>query len=146
MWYHGFIETYITIRFKLRNWAILLFFGIVSLIVLLPSTSLATGDNSGQIWGTWQEWVLNRLLDEKIDLDVAVRVIDHESSWDVNASHTNNDGSVDRGLWQISKKWHPEITDECAFNPYCSTDFAITLIKSKRGWHYWSSLPYIYEN
>jgi Lysozyme like domain/Ricin-type beta-trefoil lectin domain len=33
-------------------------------------------------------------------------------------------GSYDRGLWQINSKYHPEVTDACAFRPQCNADAA----------------------
>jgi hypothetical protein len=33
-------------------------------------------------------------------------------------------GSYDRGLWQINSKYHPEVTDSCAFRAQCNADAA----------------------
>ena len=33
-------------------------------------------------------------------------------------------GSYDRGLWQINSKYHPEVTDACAFRAQCNADAA----------------------
>lgn len=53
--------------------------------------------------------------------EVGTAIVLCESAGKIKATHTNTDGSVDRGLWQINKRWHPDITDACAFNPACST-------------------------
>lgn len=41
-----------------------------------------------------------------------------------------NKGSVDRGLWQINSYWHREVSDECAFDVFCSSVWAMTYIKA----------------
>jgi hypothetical protein len=33
-------------------------------------------------------------------------------------------GSYDRGLWQINSKYHPQVTDTCAFSAQCNADAA----------------------
>lgn len=48
-----------------------------------------------------------------------------------------HNNSFDRGLFQISRKWHPEITDECSFNLECST-LATIEIQKKSGWNAWA--------
>jgi len=45
------------------------------------------------------------------NIDIAVAISKAESSWIVNNWHKNGDGSIDRGLWQINDKWHPEFND-----------------------------------
>ena len=41
----------------------------------------------------------------------AVAVCLAESSGNCNAKYVNTGGSIDRGLWQINDKWHPEVSD-----------------------------------
>ena len=60
---------------------------------------------------------------EGIDPELAVRVAQCESSLDPAAKNVNVDGSIDRGLFQINTKYHPEITDEQAFDPVTATRF-----------------------
>ena len=61
--------------------------------------------------------------EELVDPDLAVRVAKCESSLDEKAKHINTDGSVDRGLYQINNKYHPEVLDEEAYNPILATKF-----------------------
>lgn len=56
-----------------------------------------------------------------VDEELAVKVAKCESGLNCNAVNTNKDGSRDRGLYQWNEKWHPEIYDECAFDPTCAT-------------------------
>jgi hypothetical protein len=62
-------------------------------------------------------------IEELVDPDLACRVAKCESSLNPNATNTNTDGSIDRGLFQINSKWHPEVTADQAFNAEFSTRF-----------------------
>jgi len=55
--------------------------------------------------------------------DLAVKVAECESSLNPAAINTNKDGSRDRGLYQINEKWHPEVSDQQAFDIVLSTRF-----------------------
>jgi len=44
-----------------------------------------------------------------------------ESRFDEYATNMNGGHSLDRGVFQWNKKYHPEISDECAFSVECST-------------------------
>jgi len=66
----------------------------------------------------------------------ALKVVFAESSFNQRAIYKNKDGSRDRGIWQISEKWHPEVSNACAFNLECSTDYAYKLF-SYNGWASW---------
>jgi hypothetical protein len=68
--------------------------------------------------------------EEGIDPDLAVRVARCENpKLDPKAVNINKDGSRDRGLFQINDKWHPEVTDEQAFDPVFSTRFFCKAVK-----------------
>lgn len=58
-----------------------------------------------------------------VDQDLAVRVAKAESGLSPTAINTNTDGTRDRGLYQINEKYHPEVTDEQAFDIVLSTRF-----------------------
>jgi hypothetical protein len=47
-----------------------------------------------------------------------------DTTHDDHAVYVNTDGSRDRGLWQINDKYHPEVTDEEAFDPYKAAEAA----------------------
>jgi len=55
-------------------------------------------------------------VDEGVDPDLAVRVATCESGLNPDATNTNFDKSMDRGLYQWNDHWHPEITDDIAFD------------------------------
>jgi hypothetical protein len=43
-----------------------------------------------------------------------------ESGGDAHVQGPNSDGSIDRGLWQLNSRWHPEVQDSCAYDPVCN--------------------------
>lgn len=49
---------------------------------------------------------------------------------DPNAIYVNKDGSKDRGIFQISSKWHSNITDKCAFDYKCNINYAFRMFKN----------------
>jgi hypothetical protein len=60
-----------------------------------------------------------------VDPQVAEWIVTHESSHHPEAT---GDGGDSRGLWQINKEWHPEVSDACAYNVTCSTDWSLERI------------------
>jgi len=66
----------------------------------------------------------------EVDPDLAVRVAKCESSLDMNALRVNQSGSRDRGLFQINDKYHPDVTDEQAFDPEFSARFFCQSVKA----------------
>jgi hypothetical protein len=82
-----------------------------------------------------QEIIMEQIIrwvakEEGVDPDLAVRVARCENQkLDPKAVNINKDGSRDRGLFQINSKWHPEITDEQAFDPVFSTRFFCKAVK-----------------
>lgn len=58
---------------------------------------------------------------EGVDPDLVVRVARCESGLNPAAENKNANGSIDRGLFQWNSKYHPEITDVCAYDIECST-------------------------
>ena len=58
---------------------------------------------------------------------VAEWIVTHESRHHPEAI---GDGGESRGLWQINKAWHPEVSDACAYNVACSTDWSLERIRA----------------
>lgn len=61
------------------------------------------------------------------DPQTAAAVALAESGGDPAAVGRNQDGSRDRGLWQINSRWHPEVSDACAFDPGCNARAAFAI-------------------
>jgi len=53
-------------------------------------------------------------------LNIIVAIAQAESSLNTQATHTNSDGSIDRGILQINDKAHPDVSSTCAFDPACA--------------------------
>ena len=62
-----------------------------------------------------------------VNPQVADWIVTHESQHHPEAT---GDGGKSRGLWQINKAWHPEVSDACAYNIACSTDWSLERIRS----------------
>ena len=101
---------------------------------------------------SWQDEVKMMIRDAGLDVELATRLIQHESWWDYSNKHWNDavykngklvmPGHWDRGLWMFSKYYHPEVSDDCAYDWHCSTVQAIRVIKS-RGWQEWVAYRYV---
>jgi len=59
--------------------------------------------------------------EEGVNSELAVRVAKCESSLNPTAINRNTNGSLDRGLFQWNDRWHPEVTDDMAFDVVLST-------------------------
>lgn len=92
---------------------------------------------------TWQDEVRHLIKEAGLDVELASKIIQHESWWQPDNSHRNKDGTLDRGLWMISDYWHPEVSDDCAYDYYCSTIQAIR-IWQKRGPQEWIAYKHGY--
>jgi len=60
---------------------------------------------------------------ENVDPELAIKVATCESALSPTAKNVNSSGSIDRGLFQINNKWHPEVSDIDAYNIETSTRF-----------------------
>ncbi len=58
---------------------------------------------------------------------VAEWIVTHESQ---HHSEASGDGGESRGLWQINKDWHPEVSDACAYDVPCSTAWSLHRIRA----------------
>lgn len=53
-------------------------------------------------------------------LDIIVAIAQAESGLDTQATNTNSDGSIDRGILQINDVYHSEVSSTCAYDAACS--------------------------
>jgi len=58
---------------------------------------------------------------------VAEWIVTHESQ---HRPEATGDGGESRGLWQINKAWHPEVSDACAYSVACSTKWSLDRIRA----------------
>ena len=62
-----------------------------------------------------------------------------ESGRNPLAKHVNTDGSIDRGLWQINDKAHPDVTDQAAYDPVQATAAAFSISHQGTDYGAWST-------
>ena len=61
-----------------------------------------------------------------VNPSIAEWIVSHESRHHPEAT---GDGGDSRGLWQINKTWHPEVSDACAYDVTCSTRWSLQRIR-----------------
>lgn len=94
----------------------------------------------------WKVEVKNRVIEAGLDWDIVNKIITAESGWNPSAI---GDQGRSFGLWQINlynpkgEKVH-NITEKCALDIYCSTEYAIKLINSPRSWNHWTAYGNLY--
>eukprot|EP00943_MAST-04B_sp_MAST-4B-sp1_P002732 g2732.t1 len=69
---------------------------------------------------------------------VAVAVAWAESKGNPKARGQNSD-SYDRGLWQINSKWHPDVSDRCAYDAKCNAQQAKRISSNGNNWRPWAT-------
>lgn len=73
------------------------------------------------------------------NLDIIIAIAEEESGLNPLATHTHANGSVDRGLYQISSHAHPEVSDQCAFDPACASAAAWTISAQGTDFSQWDT-------
>ena len=73
------------------------------------------------------------------DGERAVKVSFCESGTDPTKFNLNKGHSLDRGLFMINAKYHPEVTTECAFNARCAVDAAYNIYVKNHGFGAWEA-------
>jgi hypothetical protein len=70
--------------------------------------------------------------------DIIVAIAQAESSLNTSAMNCNNPGgSCDRGILQINSYWHPEVSDQCAFDPACAFQQAFRISNNGTNFSEW---------
>jgi hypothetical protein len=72
-------------------------------------------------------YVQNQAVEYGVNPKLALWIVRHESEFN---PHAKGDGEASRGLWQISKIYHPEVSDAMAFNVASSTEWSLERIRS----------------
>ena len=80
-------------------------------------------------------FVRSEAVEYGVDPLLALWIVKHESSFNPRAK---GDGEASRGLWQISRIYHPEVSDAMAFNVASSTEWSLDRIRSGKVYE-WSS-------
>ena len=83
---------------------------------------------------TMKEWILTEVKSNGLNPKYVERLINCENrGWDQKLESWTGD----RGIFQINRKWHPEVSDKCAFDYKCNTKEAIRIIKEWNGYGAW---------
>jgi hypothetical protein len=94
--------------------------------------------NPGHPKETIEEMIRRIAAEEGVDPDLAVRVALCESGLDPKAKNVNKDGTTDRGLYQWNDFWHPQVSDEEAYDPEKATRLFCRAVK-KGHLSWWNS-------
>jgi len=90
-------------------------------------------------------YVQTQAMEYGVNPKLALWIVKHESEFNPRAK---GDGEASRGLWQISKIYHPEVSDAMAFNVASSTEWSLERIRSGKV-NEWSTYRYcrtLYED
>jgi hypothetical protein len=72
-------------------------------------------------------FVQTQALEYGVNPKLALWIVKHESQFNPRAK---GDGEASRGLWQISRIYHPEVSDAAAFDVASSTEWSLERIRS----------------
>jgi hypothetical protein len=82
-----------------------------------------------------QAYIQAQALKHGVSPKLALWIVKHESQFNPRAK---GDSDASRGLWQISKIYHPEVSDEVAFNARSSTQWSLERIREGKA-NEWST-------
>jgi transglycosylase-like protein with SLT domain len=90
-------------------------------------------------------YVRTQAQEHGVDPILALWIVKHESSFNPRA---RGDGEASRGLWQISRIYHPEVSDAAAFDVASSTDWSLKRISSGKAneWSTYRNCRTLYED
>lgn len=80
-------------------------------------------------------YVRSQAVKNGVDPQLALWIVKHESSFNPRAT---GDGDASRGLWQISRVYHPEVSDNQAYGVTSSTQWSLDRIRDGKV-NEWSS-------
>lgn len=83
-------------------------------------------------------YVQTEAVQRGVDPKLALWIVKHESSFNPRA---RGDGEASRGLWQISKIYHPEVSDVAAYSVASSTRWSLERIREGKA-NEWSTYRY----
>jgi soluble lytic murein transglycosylase-like protein len=92
-----------------------------------------------------RSYVQEQALKHGVSPRLALWIVKHESRFNPNAK---GDGEASRGLWQISRIYHPEVSDAVAFNARSSTQWSLERIREGKA-NEWSTYRFcrtLYED
>ena len=109
------------------------YFTAVLVLLVLAMAHTSNALSMSQVAGYWK-----RGGGSSSSCPTAVAVAWAESHGNPRA-RGNNPGSYDRGLWQINSKWHPDVSDSCAYNAACNAKNAVRISSGGSRWSPWAT-------
>ena len=97
----------------------------IPIAVLAPMASLRTTPIPGRRLDV-RAYVQNAAKATGVNPRDAEWIVSHESA---HRPQATGDGGESRGLWQINRLYHPEVSDQCAYDVECSTDWSLQRIR-----------------
>jgi len=90
-------------------------------------------------------YVQTEAVEHGVNPKLALWIVKHESQFNPRAK---GDGEASRGLWQISKIYHPEVSDAMAFNVRSSTEWSLERIRAGKAseWSTYRFCRTLYED
>jgi len=89
-------------------------------------------------WAETAKYIIDQFKEEGKEATIEALIISYrESKWNKKALNDNGEKGIDRGVWQINSKWHPDVKDECAFDVVCATKEAKRIWREWKGWTAW---------
>ncbi len=90
-------------------------------------------------------YVQTEAVEHGVNPKLALWIVKHESQFNPRAK---GDGEASRGLWQISKIYHPEVSDAMAFNVRSSTEWSLQRIRAGKAseWSTYRFCRTLYED
>lgn len=76
-----------------------------------------------------KEIIIKESIKQGVDPKLALAIATCESSLKPTATNINKDGTRDRGVFQINDYWHPNVSDDMAYDPVRSTEWAVKKLK-----------------
>ena len=71
-------------------------------------------------------------------IDILVKIAYCESRFDDYAIGFNDNGTIDRGLFQFNSYWRKDVSNKCAFNIECATNEAINTANRNGNFNAWA--------
>jgi len=108
-------------------------------------TAISAKPHSGLTVQEVKAYVRAQAMEFGVNPLLALWIVKHESQFNPRAK---GDGEASRGLWQISKIYHPEVSDAAAFSVASSTEWSLARIRAGKA-NEWSTYRFcrtLYED
>ena len=91
-----------------------------------------------------KSYILSQAKAENVSTTIVSWIVEHESQW--GQKMVGDDGNS-LGIWMISRIWHPEVSQQCAMDMKCSTQFSLNLLKKGQAdqWSTWRLRCILYK-